>query len=745
VKRIGLIVILVCTIALAGARPAAQTLAQGGLQLITQLYVRDGSDTKFPHVDAAGGRVAVSANSNENNAFFWIKQDNATTFPAPVRFGDARGDADYSNVAVDLRPDGTAYVAWVDQPSKQIFMRKRAANGDLGPTRVVDAGSPFPVGVEIVVASDGAIFVIWRNPDSAARYRRSTDDGASWSNRGNVSDGDVSEPAMGLAAGPNGQVVATYTAGVNDLLQVFVSTFNGSAFQPQQVSSPGAEYANSSVSFSPDGRLWVSWRGVSDSNTAANAGVWFSERQSNGTFTTPARLVSGKILSTAMVSSDEGNNLHFSWLAEGGGVPRVYYAFRPNGGTFAGPIEAPVDGANMADIRAAANLSSGVPYNHVVTEAFVGDNLYTRYHLFAAPASLSAVPTIEGGAERVGNRSFVSVNFVVQGSPNQIRWRWGAPPTDTTNDSNGWVGFAPPVNVPVPDAIRTSTSCTPVVLYTQVRNTNANLVEQTAQQDSIIIDSNVTLDYLNVLNPYSSEAANDPPTLNATAANDGDPRYTRIPAVNIELAGSSDCAGLESIAVGKDTNTLEPATAISNNAFDTLVTLPGSSSLTQGRNDFVVRIKDKAGNTRDVPSAIFYDDGAPVLNTTNPGTITLTVDPRATVLADLQFSNISVTDLVYPGRGFWGVWLANSLSPVADPLNNPNLVWVALPAAGSTNSFTINNWSLLTGLTSAPAGTYYVYARFLDGAGNATTGYLTVTVNLTNPTRPETFVPLLRK
>jgi hypothetical protein len=115
------------------------------------------------------------------------------------------------------------------------------------------------------------------------------------------------------------------------------------------------------------------------------------------------------------------------------------------------------------------------------------------------------------------------------------------------------------------------------------------------------------------------------------------------------------------------------------------------------------------------------------------------------MLVELQFTSLSVTDNLYPGRGFWGVWLANSRTTVADPANDPNLVWIPVEAPGDTGTFRIV-WSLASGLPEAQRtpGTYYIYARVLDGAGNPSATVLPVTtITLDQVTFPQVLLPMV--
>jgi hypothetical protein len=100
------------------------------------------------------------------------------------------------------------------------------------------------------------------------------------------------------------------------------------------------------------------------------------------------------------------------------------------------------------------------------------------------------------------------------------------------------------------------------------------------------------------------------------------------------------------------------------------------------------------------------------------------------------------------GAQFWGVWIANSTTDVA--ADSTTLIWypVRVPSPGSTFSV---QWDLFSGLgfTSdlrKKSGTYYVYVRFLDGAGNPSQLALKTTVTLdAGYTIPTVQMPLLRK
>jgi hypothetical protein len=93
------------------------------------------------------------------------------------------------------------------------------------------------------------------------------------------------------------------------------------------------------------------------------------------------------------------------------------------------------------------------------------------------------------------------------------------------------------------------------------------------------------------------------------------------------------------------------------------------------------------------------------------------------ILTMLTFDNIEVHDNLFgPREGlagnaeFWGVYVANSRQ--SNPTLN-TLEWTAVPVDQQGTDFSVR-WSLFAGLPGASRtpGDYYVFVRFVDGAGN---------------------------
>lgn len=263
--------------------------------------------------------------------------------------------------------------------------------------------------------------------------------------------------------------------------------------------------------------------------------------------------------------------------------------------------------------------------------------------------------------------------------------------------------------------------------------------------DDIVIDSQVQADSI-VRNPYKrgnavvfSQLAQASPLVT-----DGDAEYTRVAAFYIEVNGIQECSQLKTVRVGRSASSLPLSYNISSNFFANVLPIPGQ--LVVGSNTIVLQVEDSVGNTQTYSREIKYDPTPPTMVTT--GTLEINVPTTgANILAGLQVSGEEIRDNMYPGRGFWGVWVANSRTQVADPVNDQTLTWQPVAINGTESSFTLANWSLLGGLPASQQtpGDYYVYVRFLDGAGNPTAGYLSQKVTLDQIVRPTTSLPAVVK
>jgi hypothetical protein len=331
------------------------------------------------------------------------------------------------------------------------------------------------------------------------------------------------------------------------------------------------------------------------------------------------------------------------------------------------------------------------------------------------------------------NNPNITVNLTnVTGNPTQMQVAFDSEPTDATAKE----AFQPSFTRRAPDATACARTVN-VVLY------DADGKKSKTLSTSFTLDAAVQ-DSVAVRNPYKrGNAVIYTADVGQTPA-DGDPNYTRKQAFYVEVTGNGECTGLKQLRIGSSAQTLGSPFPISGNFFANVLPIPGEVQV--GPNSIVLETSDNAGNTHQISSTIFYDPTPPVLQT--KGTVSATVPSSGpNVLVGLQFSGNTVTDNMYGNRGFWGVWVANSRTAVANPVTDTSLQWAALAGPGTSADFTLTNWNLLNSIPAAnqTPGDYYIYVRFLDGAGNPTGDYISTKVTLSTVTKPSATLPLIAK
>ncbi|MEF3273111.1 MAG: glycoside hydrolase [Chloroflexus sp.] len=759
-----LILLTICIIAfLAGLLPLPSQ-AQEGAAFVLETFP-EATIAKYPQVAVDANGVYITAidgitDTNDGLVKLWRKAEEDGAFPTPLTLGTVgKGiKEDWVQTAVTTAPTGEVYVLWIDQAAKTIKFRRREPGGAWHPaTFEIMRGHTFAVEPALAVRTNGQIVAAWRD-DKAINFAYSNDRGTTWSAVGTVPGSQAYKSQTALAAGPNGELVVTYTRDNPRPLHIMAALWTGTGFStPVDVTAGSSRpFADASVSFSPDPapntRIVVAYRDVDN-------GIFFAEKLvSNFNDPWPSTLlILGKGDGRVSADYDQRGNLHITWIRTGVSRSdnRLFYTVRPAGQGFLPVVSAPPDSARIFNAWSDARVGAR-PYMHVVHEYFSGDKPIPRYVLFRAPGTgFGSRPVIEDDAVVVGGDGKLSLNVTFPdlsptSLPNQVRWRWGAPPTDTESDSGGWQPFTPTgptsiLSVPIPASLRTDAGCVDRTLYTQLRNTDTGLVDQ-VRSDTVIIDLGVAGNVV-VANPFSRFKATPFTSIVLTdlisegGASDGHPNYTRLPAVFVEIRSIGDCSGLRNFVLTSSSALLSSASSltISGGYFANVLS---PSTTAEGLMPVVVRIRDGLGNFMQVERAMIYDATPPILNGGS-----LQVQPIAngpSIIVSLQFADLAVTDNLYPGRGFWGVWLANSRALLPDPATNPNLVWIPVEAPGNGNSFTIT-WSLASGLpeNQLTPGTYYVYARVLDGAGNPSAAVLPVaTISLEQVTFPQMYLPI---
>lgn len=712
------LIVCLCLIAVAGAGSSSGA-QPGGPAAELQGAVAGATDVKFPHLAAAGAEVHLAANAERSDARHWAKLDTAAAFGAPARLGPAEGQPDYATASVALAPDGALYYAWVNQPARAIYLRVRAPGGAWGPARVVASGQPFPVHPEVAVAGDRAVTVVWRNPDQPFVYRRSPDGGQSWGRIAALSEG-AGVGVAALAAGPDGRLAAAYTGGEGDRLQVYLAVWDGGAFAPRRLTALGGDYADPSLTYTPDGRLLVAWRGVAE--TGPGAGVFYAEGMADGSFP-PARLAGGRVAGRVSLSADAAGNLHMLWTAASGDGYQLWYAVKPAGAPWSQPVAAAGAGGQIFNAYGVGAVGTGgAVYAHAASEVFLGSKVSLRHYRFragltGAPA-VGARPLLEQGAPRTRAAQLAVAFADVVGAPAEVRLRWGGPPTD----ADPWQPFAPALSLPAP-APADPEGCAEATLFTQVRAGGA--LQAAPLSATITLDTAVQARAW----AYHPGAA---------------PGYTDEPALGVAVAELGECSGLASVR-----ELAEGALPVGPGA-------PGSVALTiglpdaEGRYERAVELADGLGNTRVVSVGVVYDRSDPAASYPEP--LVVIADPQATIFQRVRVAGAAYSD--GDGAPPWAVAVAVGRAPVDPagrdawavvPLDAGALAWAAGDGAqGGTASAeaTISLAALLPRAALTP-GRYYYGLALLDRAGNPTASVATGQLELAEVTYPRVYLPAL--
>ncbi|HEY3231111.1 MAG TPA: hypothetical protein VGJ87_17925, partial [Roseiflexaceae bacterium] len=307
-----------------------------------------------------------------------------------------------------------------------------------------------------------------------------------------------------------------------------------------------------------------------------------------------------------------------------------------------------------------------------------------------------------------------------------------------------------------------TTGCDHTVYVRLIQNNRAG----TPFQDTIKVDSHIDASTLTA-NPhmlglppsYNQIGLNDAYVNGVGGASNGAPNYTRDRLFFLGVNDAGDCTGLTSFSV------LGSLSApISTNGYANAIALPGDSSPVA--HTITIIISDTIGNQQPYTSALIYDpaDTDPsdtVTNTLGLPVLDVSRNPAVSgpasatnIIVTLNFSNISVTDNLYgkqgenlpDGKQFWGIWIANSPTDVLS--NSQTLNWTPIQIPSPDLTFSVQ-WSLFSGLSNPQdrrAGDYFVYVRFLDGAGNPSAAVLRTQITLApNFSVPTSYIPAIQR
>ncbi len=778
-----MLAILIVTVSI-GAAPQAPRIALAQaptIDFIGQVTVPTSGNVKFPQIRGKGDVVhlAGSGGSGDNNsARYWRKSADGTLNVAePRTLGPATGQSNYATSDLTIAPNGRIYFVWnhVGDQSIYLLSSNNGTEWNTDNRKTVIAGGGFRV-YPHVAASNNRLWVVW-SQDGRYRYRTTTDmTGGGWSGTQLVSAREsINSPSVAVSQDGSRMAVA-YAISDGD---IYVGIWNGSGFTERLIADTNLYLVDPTIAFGPDNRIWVAWRAV-------EGGIFFSRENDQGNFPS-SRISSAESYGTVSISVDPQGLGHIFWVGNRGDGWKAYYARQATDGSWGLRIADP--GAFITNGIGTVTVSD-FAYGHGVTEYFSGSGLATRYYLFRSQGDNCIAQTITIGNAIPGTNPPVVRDPSVVGT---LTPSAGCTPAEQRVALNAQDASAPAApwsgtyNVPI-----TNLEQCVQTLHVQLRANNRAQFDSQWRSISFVADpqaAGTPVDAaITVMNPKMFgliPSVFSPVSLAgdmmSEGASNGDPGYTRIPQMHLQIADIGDCSGIGAYNLLFDAGALIQHGTITRTFASNLPLPPQApdSSLVAGETLFKIQVFDRAGNSVMLPRRMVYDppdpNGRPVMDLSQTS---LTTDTNTlTILRSLIINTIVVTDNLYqrgfsvPTRGyinsqtppntsdptkqFWGLWIAvEYLGKGADaesqypPLPNggltfDNLRWqpVEVPnaVAGARVRFNLFD-GVLNRTASSPTngfgldltkdGTYRVYVKALDGAGNASTATYSTTLRL---------------
>jgi hypothetical protein len=778
--------ILVLTVG-AWAAPETQRRALAQTPEITfigQTTIPTSGNIKYPQIRGKGDAVHIAGSGgsgDDNFTRYWRKPaDGTLSFSAPVTLGPAQGSPAYATSDVTVAPNGRVYVVGNNTGDQTIYLWSSSNGTEWNPSdrKVVLRGGGFRV-YPHVAASNNRLWVVW-NQDGRYRYRTTTDmtGGGGWSGTQLVSELEsFGHPSV--AVSPDGtRMAVAYAISAGD---IYVGIWNGSGFTERRILDNNFYLADPTIAFGPDNRIWVAWRAVEDR-------VYFARENDQGNFPVSQFDRAGSY-GTVSISVDPQGLAHIFWVGNRGDGWKAYYARQGTDGTLGFRIVDP--GAFIVHGMGAVTVTD-FAYGHGVTEYFTGGGVSTRYYLFRSLGSNCLAQTITIGNALPSTNPPVVRDPTVTGTiapsagctPAEQRVVLNA--QDPNAPATTWSGS---YNVPITNLEQ----CTQTV-NVQLRANNRAQFDSQWRSITFIVDPqaagtpvDAAVDVMNPkmfgVIPSSFSPITPAGDLFNDGASTGDPGYTRIDQMHLRIADIGDCTGLREYKLLYD-NGAEFQSGTITGTFASNLPLPPqapSTSLVSGETLFKVQVFDRAGNSFTLPHRMVYDppgaggEGRPVMDL---GSTSIATDTNTlTILRELIINTIVVTDNLYrrgesvPTRGyvnnqtppnsadttkqFWGLWIAveylgkglnaeTTYPPLpSSGLTFDNLRWqpVAVPNAAGGARVRFNLFDgVLDRTASSPTngfgpdltkdGTYRVYVKALDGAGNASAATYVTTLRL---------------
>jgi hypothetical protein len=710
--------------------------------------------------------------------------------PAPNIISNGERTA-YPWVAID--GNNVTHVIYVTINGSIIYTNNAAGSFHIG-GKLIDngKGSTAVPPVAIATGPNNVVGIVydWFGKDDQIYYRQSNDGGQTWTGRRQISRGSkTAAPHLAFDSGGNAHIVWIEAACGTSLYNVYYRVHYANdalspVLHPKDECSPFHSQNRPQITIA-NGKPHI----VFERNNSANGEIYYVRLEGSQWVSQNVSNIGGTESLNATMSSDGGNNLFVAWEEKTNNHDVLFRASFDGGLNWSSinPISQTPEEASFPNLT----WSPGSKRAYLVWADKTGssDGLPEIWEREFDPVSTdttapdrvshfngnSVWPTIGVGTSRADIVWHDNVQTTYQ------IWDWGGHiqsncitnpgaglllegGQDTTRDTSLSGTITPPTGC-VPDQMQVSLD-TPVTDATAKVPYSASIPVQNVQpgacvthtvyvrlfndgvggtpfSDSIAIDTTVEASS-SATNPHLIGEPID--YTGVPGASDGDPKYTRDDKFFLAINDAGDCTGLASFDVRKSISG-----TISGGSYRNDVPLPAPP--TPGSLVITVDISDTLGNKTTLdPMQLIYDPDRPTLVASQNPTVTAPLS-TTNIIVPLSFDNIKVNDPLYGqgeslpvGRQFWGAWIANSTTNVTP--DNPGLKWFPVQVEVPTTTFTLN-WDLFTGLpvSQEHAGDFYVYVRFLDGAGNPTAKAIEANkITLTAPfTRPTLYLPQVYK
>ncbi len=706
---------------------------EGSVQTITNAGAREW---------AGGGRIAVGTDGvvhvavvdGANNVLYFRNEQRGQ--PGAWKGELISNTNDFAtNADIDVDADNVPYVAWTDGlVGSEAMFAYRAAPGVWVPKSVGGDGNGTPTylarNISIAVAGSGdasLVHLIWE-----------------------------------YQARQNGEFKVAYSRGLRNA-PVFVNvTFNDGIGLIGKSDFPDVA-VDKTTNFVYITFIYPQGRGYAIAFTRSIDG--------GGTWATPALLANdGETRhpgNPAVVAVNNIAHVVFEWKGRRNGgydraLQQIYY-FIYNGAAFSTPALISQQGEKAS----APEFGIGGPgkaiswvVNDIQSMKYNVDPGGTGPVVTPTPTTPPATPTptLTPTPERPQGRLFALDRETLNDKKTrfqQIKARFqllsGGTSADYQYDlSNDGSNFSPKADLPSNNtadwtlAAAAGVACEPRTIRGRLTDKRTNQTSDVLEA-SIIYDPGVDVS-VTVSNPYLKQNVAQLQASGAllqdfggAGAMNGDPSFTRDPFYYGSVRRNpGECSSIDRVQFGQ----LTPSTSVGG--------IPGGLvpidqfNPADGEYTVSVVVEDELGNSRTFNNfTITLDRTAPQITGAYTNTLRIVdaggsaISTTSSPLINLRFTNLAVSDTGYgdknPDKPFFGVWLTNStqqfnLTEEAGLAAVNSLDWRGVEVTNAVNngdgtfSFEVQNWSVFTGLQSMTGGRpHYIYARIIDGAGNAST------------------------